>query len=48
VGLGLHVVKTTIEAHGGQIGIDDRPGGGSIFWCELPLAVTNDENVPGT
>ncbi len=48
VGLGLHVVKTTIEAHGGQIGIDDRPGGGSIFWCELPLEMTNNENVPGT
>jgi len=41
VGLGLHVVKTTIEAHGGQIGIDDRPGGGSIFWCELPVG--NDD-----
>jgi PAS domain S-box-containing protein len=37
-GLGLYVVKTTIEAHGGQVGIDDRPGGGSIFWFELPMA----------
>lgn len=38
IGLGLYVVKTTVEAHGGRVGIDDRPGGGSIFWFELPLA----------
>ena len=37
VGLGLHVVKTTVEAHGGSVGIDVRPGGGSIFWFELPV-----------
>jgi two-component system sensor histidine kinase ResE len=35
-GIGLHVVKTTIEAHGGRVGIDGRPGGGSIFWFEIP------------
>lgn len=37
VGLGLYVVKTTVEAHGGRVGIDDRPGGGSIVWFALPL-----------
>jgi two-component system, OmpR family, phosphate regulon sensor histidine kinase PhoR len=37
VGLGLYVVKTTIEAHGGRVGIEGRPGGGSIVWFELPL-----------
>lgn len=37
IGLGLYVVKTTVEAHGGQVGIDDRAGGGSIFWFELPM-----------
>jgi PAS domain S-box-containing protein len=37
VGLGLFVVKTTVDAHGGQVGIDDRPGGGTIVWFELPL-----------
>lgn len=35
-GLGLFVVKTTVEAHGGRVGIEDRPGGGTIFWMELP------------
>jgi signal transduction histidine kinase len=37
VGLGLYVVKHTIEAHRGRVGIEDRPGGGSLFWVELPL-----------
>jgi PAS domain S-box-containing protein len=37
IGLGLFVVRTTIEAHGGRVGADGRPGGGSIFWFELPL-----------
>ncbi len=37
-GLGLSVVKTIVEAHGGQAGVDARPGGGAIFWFTLPLA----------
>ncbi len=38
-GLGLSVVKAIVEAHHGLVGIDDRDGGGSIFWFTLPLAV---------
>lgn len=38
IGLGLHVAKTTVEAHEGEVGVDDHPGGGSIFWFELPIA----------
>ncbi len=37
VGLGLYVAKTTITTHGGCIDVDERPGGGSIFWFELPV-----------
>jgi K+-sensing histidine kinase KdpD len=37
VGLGLSVVKAIIEAHNGQVGINNRPGGGAIFWFTLPL-----------
>jgi two-component system phosphate regulon sensor histidine kinase PhoR len=37
-GLGLSVVKAVVEAHGGKVGVEDRPGGGSIFWFTLPLA----------
>ena len=36
-GLGLSVVKATVESHGGQVGVKDRPGGGSIFWFSLPM-----------
>jgi len=38
VGLGLSVVKAVVEAQGGQVGVDDRQGGGSLFWFTLPLA----------
>jgi PAS domain S-box-containing protein len=37
-GLGLSVVKAIVEAQGGQVGVDDRPGGGSEFWFTLQLA----------
>jgi len=37
IGLGLYLVKKIAEAHGGQVGVDDRPGGGAIFWMTLPL-----------
>jgi two-component system sensor histidine kinase ResE len=35
-GLGLSVVKAIVEAHGGRVGVDDRPSGGSVFWFTLP------------
>jgi len=35
-GLGLAICKRLIELMQGRIGFDDRPGGGSTFWFELP------------
>jgi PAS domain S-box-containing protein len=42
IGLGLYVVKTTVEAHGGRLGVENRLGGGSIFWIELPLVAVSE------
>ncbi len=36
-GLGLAIVREIAVRHGGQAGFEDRAGGGSIFWFELPL-----------
>jgi two-component system phosphate regulon sensor histidine kinase PhoR len=38
-GLGLSVVKAIVEAHGGQVGVENRPGGGAIFSFTLPAAI---------
>lgn len=37
-GLGLSVVKAIVEAHGGQVGVENRPGGGAVFSFTLPAA----------
>lgn len=37
-GLGLSVVKAIVEGHGGQLGIEDRPGGGAVVWFTLRKA----------
>ena len=37
-GLGLYICRGIIEAHRGDIWMEDRPGGGSIFAFSLPLA----------
>ena len=35
VGLGLSIVRSIIEAHGGKVGAEPREGGGARFWFEL-------------
>jgi signal transduction histidine kinase len=35
-GIGLAFCKNVVTAHGGQIGVEDTPGGGSTFYCMLP------------
>ena len=41
VGLGLAIVRSVAEAHGGAVGYRPGPGGGSIFRVVLPLANAN-------
>ena len=37
VSLGLYLSKQIIKAHGGEIGLENTPGGGSTFWFSLPV-----------
>lgn len=38
LGLGLWVVKAIVTAHGGSVGVKQRPEGGSIFWFTIPTS----------
>ena len=41
-GLGLAICRGIVQAHGGRIWVEDRPGGGSIFRIALPLPPDSD------
>lgn len=36
LGLGLYIARTYVEAHGGWIKVEPRPGGGSVFCFAVP------------
>ena len=40
VGLGLALVKSISERHGGQVRCESRPGGGATFVVELPMRLS--------
>jgi signal transduction histidine kinase len=44
-GLGLTIARSVVEAHGGRINFESTSGKGSIFWLELPIAASVDEDA---
>jgi len=38
-GLGLTITKSLVSLMGGRIGLDSKPGRGSLFWLTIPMAL---------
>ncbi len=36
-GLGLYICRELVTLHGGRVGVENRPEGGSRTWAEIPL-----------
>ncbi len=44
-GLGLYLVRSLVEMHGGHVGVRSRIGQGSTFWFTLPVASPRTHNM---
>lgn len=46
LGLGLYLARQCVEAHGGSIGVESRPGAGTTFTVLLPLGTPEAAVAP--
>ena len=46
MGMGLSIVRTIVETHGGSIGAESRQGEGTVVRVRLPLS-RQDQEVRG-
>lgn len=44
-GLGLAICKGLVDAMGGAIGVESRPGQGSRFWFSLPVVAADTDEI---
>jgi signal transduction histidine kinase len=45
-GLSLNIVSKIVAEHGGIVGFDDAPGGGTLFQVEIPLWTNQTVTAP--
>ncbi|MBN2167706.1 MAG: PAS domain S-box protein [Actinobacteria bacterium] len=45
IGLGLYIARSIVESHGGRIGVEQRDGGGSIFYFAIPSTAAKTSEV---
>jgi signal transduction histidine kinase len=48
LGLGLHIVRTLVQLHGGTVGVRSVPGQGAAFWFRLPTTPSRPDERLGT
>jgi signal transduction histidine kinase len=48
LGLGLAIVRAIVGAHGGDVGVGSRRGGGARFWFTLPMETESTSKSEST